>query len=129
MFFIDMKSPGVEVRPIPTLLGEAEFNEVFLTDVRIPDSQRLGEVGEGWKVSLTTLMFERLAISGKPEFAPSASDLLNLAEFCGLDSNAIAESVARFYVADEGISLTHMRSMTAVSRDRKSTRLNSSHVR
>ena len=57
-----MKSPGVEVRPIKQANGQSDFNEVFFTDVRIPDSQRLGEVGEGWKVSLTTLMNERLSI-------------------------------------------------------------------
>ena len=57
-----MKSPGIEVRPIKQISGEANFNEVFFTDVRVPDSQRLGDVGEGWKVALTTLMNERLAI-------------------------------------------------------------------
>ena len=61
-FFLDMKSPGVEVRPIKQISGGANFNEVYFTDVKIPDSQRLGAVGDGWKVSLTTLMNERLAV-------------------------------------------------------------------
>ena len=52
---VDMHAPGVEVRPLRQITGEAEFNEVFLTDARIPDSDRLGEVGEGWKVAQTTL--------------------------------------------------------------------------
>ena len=56
MFFLSMKSPGVEVRPIKQISGGANFNEVFFTDVRVPDSQRLGKVGEGWKAALTTLM-------------------------------------------------------------------------
>jgi alkylation response protein AidB-like acyl-CoA dehydrogenase len=60
----DMTAPGVQVRPLRQLTGEAEFNEVFLTDVRIPDSQRLGAVGEGWAVARTTLMHERVAIGG-----------------------------------------------------------------
>ena len=60
----DMKAPGVEVRPLRQITGEAEFNEVFLTDVRIPDSDRLGAVGEGWAVAQTTLMNERIAIGG-----------------------------------------------------------------
>ena len=63
-FVCDMKVPGVEVRPLRQITGEAEFNEVFLTDVRIPDDYRLGEVGQGWQVAQTTLMNERVAISG-----------------------------------------------------------------
>ena len=63
-FVVDMQAPGVEVRPLRQITGEAEFNEVYFTDVRIPDSERLGEVGEGWRVSMTTLMNERVAIGG-----------------------------------------------------------------
>lgn len=60
----DMRSEGVEVRPLRQLTGEAEFNEVFLTDVRIPDANRLGEIGGGWRVTQSTLMNERVAIGG-----------------------------------------------------------------
>ena len=63
-FSVDMTAPGVEVRPLRQLTGEAEFNEVFLTDVVIPDSDRIGAVGEGWKVATGTLMNERVAIGG-----------------------------------------------------------------
>ncbi|MCX4679556.1 acyl-CoA dehydrogenase family protein [Streptomyces sp. NBC_01433] len=63
-FICDMTDPGVEVRPLRQITGEAEFNEVFLTGVRIPDSRRLGPVGEGWKVAQTTLMNERVSIGG-----------------------------------------------------------------
>jgi alkylation response protein AidB-like acyl-CoA dehydrogenase len=63
-FLADMTDPGVEVRPLRQLTGEAEFNEVFLSDVRIPDADRLGEVGDGWKVATATLMNERVAIGG-----------------------------------------------------------------
>jgi alkylation response protein AidB-like acyl-CoA dehydrogenase len=63
-FVCDMTDPGVEVRPLRQITGEAEFNEVFLTDVRIPDSRRLGAVGEGWRVAQTTLNNERVAIGG-----------------------------------------------------------------
>jgi alkylation response protein AidB-like acyl-CoA dehydrogenase len=61
-FVLDMHAPGVEVRPLRQLTGEAEFNEVFITDARVPDASRLGEVGAGWKVANATLMNERVAI-------------------------------------------------------------------
>ncbi|HVT19785.1 MAG TPA: acyl-CoA dehydrogenase family protein, partial [Mycobacteriales bacterium] len=63
-FVVDMHSPGVEVRPLRQITGDAEFNEVYFTDVRIPDSARIGPVGKGWTVAVTTLMNERLALSG-----------------------------------------------------------------
>jgi alkylation response protein AidB-like acyl-CoA dehydrogenase len=63
-FLCNMHDPGVDVRPLRQITGEAEFNEVFLTDVRIPDAHRLGAVGEGWKVANFTLNNERVAIGG-----------------------------------------------------------------
>src|ERR1700722_13974672 len=63
-FVVDMHAPGVEVRPLRQITGDAEFNEVFFTDVRIPDTQRLDAVGAGWRVATTTLMNERVAIGG-----------------------------------------------------------------
>ena len=63
-FAIDMHSPGVEVRPLRQITGEAEFNEVYLTDAHVPDANRIGAEGEGWRVSLTTLMNERSTIGG-----------------------------------------------------------------
>ncbi len=63
-FALDMHAPGVDVRPLRQITGEAEFNEVHLTDVRVPDVDRIGGLGDGWRVSLTTLMNERVSIGG-----------------------------------------------------------------
>ena len=63
-FVVDMQGPGVEIRPLRQMTGEAEFNEVYFTDTRIADAERLGEPGDGWRVSLTTLMNERVSIGG-----------------------------------------------------------------
>ena len=74
-FSVDMTAPGVDVRPLRQLTGEAEFNEVFLTDVRIPDADRIGQVGEGWKVANATLMSERVNI-GSSRAAPRESGMI-----------------------------------------------------
>ena len=77
MFFLDMKSKGVEIKPIRQANGQSDFNEVYFTDVKIPDVQRLGEVNDGWNVSLTTLMNERMSIEH-----PVATGFPELLEFC-----------------------------------------------
>lgn len=76
-FVVDMQQPGVETRPLRQMTGDAEFNEVYFTDARIPDAERLGEVGEGWRVALTTLMNERVAIGGAQ--APRGSGAISVA--------------------------------------------------
>ena len=119
-FFLDMKSEGIAVKPIRQISGGANFNEVFFNDVRVPDSQRLGEVGEGWKVALTTLMNERLAI-GVPKSA-DYSALTKLAKEISLnDKSAISNDlvrskIAEWYVQAEGLKYTKMRTLTALSK-------------
>ncbi len=119
-FFLDMKSPGVEVKPIKQISGASNFNEVFFTDVRIPDSQRLGDVGEGWKVSITTLMNERLAVGEAP--GPDFDEIMQLAQRLELDGDAavkdpaIRERLADWYIQWQGLKLSKFRTMTALSR-------------
>ncbi|MDX1581619.1 MAG: acyl-CoA dehydrogenase family protein, partial [Alphaproteobacteria bacterium] len=120
MFIVDMKSPGVEVKPIKQVSGRSEFNEVYFTDVRIPDENRLGEVGEGWKVSLTTLMNERLAVGGA--FPSAFEEMFQLArEMEGDDGPAIGdgnvrEQLADWYCKSSGLKNTQFRMISALSR-------------
>ena len=120
MFFLDMKSPGVEIKPIKQANGEAEFNEVYFTDVRIPDAQRLGAVGDGWNVSLTTLMNERLSIganiaTGFPELLDFCSTL-QLDEGPALDDRNVRAKVANWAVRASGLKYTTFRAISALSR-------------
>ena len=122
MFYLSMKSPGVEVKPIKQMSGGANFNEVFFTNVRIPDSQRLGEVGAGWGVALTTLMHERLAVGGGAGGAgPDIKELIALARETELEDgpairNAAArEKIAEWYVRGQGLKYTTYRTLTALS--------------
>ena len=120
MFFIDMKSPGIEVRPIKQISGSSHFNEVYFNDVRVPDAQRLGAVGGGWKVSITTLMNERLAVGQSP--GPDAPDILRLVKTLtidgqpALDDAAVRDKLAHWFVQAEGLKYTRFRTMTALSR-------------
>jgi alkylation response protein AidB-like acyl-CoA dehydrogenase len=111
-FICDMSQPGVEVRPLRQLTGDAEFNEVFLTDVRIPDAARLGEIGEGWAVAQTTLMNERVSIGG---FAiPREGGIIGLAAKAWRSSPAqrtpdLHDELVRLWVAAETLRLTGIR--------------------
>ena len=112
MFVVDMHAPGVEVRPLVQATGEAEFNEVYMTDVRIPDGERLGDVGDGWRVSLTTLMNERVSIGG--QVAPRGSGIIALAMKAYQDSPKRGDAVAReklagFWIEAEVNRLTNLR--------------------
>ncbi|HVV42310.1 MAG TPA: acyl-CoA dehydrogenase [Nitrobacter sp.] len=120
MFYLDMKSPGVEVKPIKQANGMQEFNEVFFTDVRIPDSQRLGAVGDGWNVSLTTLMNERASIgarlaTGLPEVFAFCADLMT-DEGPAIDNPAVRSKLAEWAVKNNGLKYTSYRTMSALSK-------------
>lgn len=119
-FFLDMKSPGVEIRPIRQANDQRTFNEVFFTDVRLPDAQRLGAVGQGWDVSLTTLMNERLAIGGAIstgfeeifDFACRFETETGLA----IEDRAVRSRLAQWAVRASGLKYTGLRAVSALSR-------------
>jgi alkylation response protein AidB-like acyl-CoA dehydrogenase len=119
-FFLDMHSPGIEVRRIKQISGQSNFNEVYFTDVRIPDSQRLGAVGHGWAVAITTLMNERLT-SGETR-GPDVDELFSLARKLDLEDGpaienaSVRERLADWYVRRQGLRWTRFRVMTALSR-------------
>ncbi|MDK1022305.1 MAG: acyl-CoA dehydrogenase family protein [Candidatus Hydrogenedentes bacterium] len=119
-FFLDMKSPGIEINRIKQISGESNFCEVFFSDVRIPDSQRLGEVGDGWSVALTTLMNERLAVGGAspPDFDEVFDSVCatELESGPAIEDMSVREKLADWYVQSRGIQLTTFRTMTALSR-------------
>jgi alkylation response protein AidB-like acyl-CoA dehydrogenase len=120
MFWLDLRSAGVEIRPIHQMSGGSNFNEVYFTDVRIPDAQRLGKVDDGWRVALVTLMNERLAVGGGGGAGPK--EILKLAreldagEGTLLQDKAFRQKLADWYVQAEGLRNTRMRTITALSR-------------
>jgi alkylation response protein AidB-like acyl-CoA dehydrogenase len=122
MFIVDMKAPGVEVRPIHQASGGRDFNEVYFTDVRIKDDHRLGEPGQGWGVALVTLMNERLAVGGSP--GPDYREIMNFARSAAsptgegtlLQNEAFRQKLADWVVRAEGYKLAKFRTMTALSK-------------
>ena len=120
-FYIDMRAPGVEIKPIKQLTGDADFNEVYFTDVRVSDRQRLGEVGQGWQVALTTLMNERAAIGGgigkmDVDLAVAIAQDVELDGQPAIDNAAVRTRIADWYVQEAGLKYTGYRSLTALSR-------------
>ncbi len=112
-FVIDMQAPGVEVRPLTQMTGDSEFNEVYFTDACVPDSNRLGAVGEGWKVALTTLMNERVAIGGVvPARGGGVIDaaLRTWREY-GSDDPAVRDELVHWWVQAEVLRLTNIRAL------------------
>ena len=120
-FYVDMKAPGVEIKPIKQLTGDSDFNEVYFTDVRVSDSQRLGEGGQGWQGSLTTLMNERAAIGGSfgqmdTSLAMSVAEEVEIDGRPALEDAAVRARIANWYVQEAGLKYTGYRSLTALSR-------------
>ena len=119
-FWLDMRTPGVEVRPIKTMAGDSELNEVFLEDVRIPDAQRIGPVDGGWAVVISTLMNERAAIGGSAGLNwPEMIDLalaIRTREGSAMDDPAFRDWLAEIYINAQAKRLLTFRTLTALSR-------------
>ncbi|MCU1392840.1 MAG: acyl-CoA dehydrogenase [Ilumatobacteraceae bacterium] len=114
-FLVDMRSPGIDVRPLRQITGSAHFNEVFLTDVRIPAANVVGEVNRGWGVTMTTLVSERTMI-GSGTSNP-VHDLLRLADrFGGRDDANTRQQLAATYTRMRLLQFTGWRVQTAISR-------------
>ncbi len=110
-FIVDMESDGVEVRPLYQITGEAEFNEVYFTDTHIPDSMRVGEVGQGWTVSMTTLMNERVAIGGNaiPRGQGAIAHAVKAWEESGSNDPVHRDELTALWIEHEAMRLTQVR--------------------
>jgi acyl-CoA dehydrogenase len=119
-FVVDMKAAGVEARPIRQMTGDAEFNEVYLTDVRIKDEDRIGEVGEGWRVAMTVLMHERAGVAGADMFGfdgmMAEMETLMVDGEPAIENQAVRAQLADFYVRISGLANTNLRTLSALSR-------------
>ncbi len=122
-FILDMKSPGVEVRPLKQMSGGAEFNEVYFTDVRIPDENRVGEINQGWECARTTLMNERMTLSGISLDISSitgGSKKDPWSSFIGsirdTEDLVARQKIAQFYIEQECKEITTFRANSARAR-------------
>jgi acyl-CoA dehydrogenase len=117
-FVVDMHAPGVEVRPLRQMTGGASFNEVFFTDVRVPDSHRLGDVNGGWTVALTTLMNERAAIGGGGGGVglPATTRLIESAKATGRNTDPlIRQQLADIVINERVARYTNQRAMAKIA--------------
>ena len=118
-FVVDMHAPGVEVRPLRQITGGASFNEVFFTEVRIPDSHRLGDVNGGWTVALTTLMNERAAIGGGMGSSSSNMSSQRLIELVRHNGKAedplVRQQVADIFINGRVAAFTNLRAMAKIA--------------
>jgi acyl-CoA dehydrogenase len=120
-FIVDMEAPGVEIRPIKQMNGGSGFNEVFFSDVRTPDANRLGAEGDGWRVAITTLMNERSSIGGSMGGGGGIKDLIRLAQNVELngrpaiEDGGVRQRIAEFSVRRSGVKFTGQRGLSALS--------------
>ena len=120
-FFVDMKSPGITVRPIRRLVEDPDLNEVFFDNVYLPDSQRLGAVGAGFKVAVETLMIERYAVTDESGYGPTLDAFIALAGASrinarpALEDGEIRTAIAQAFIERQGLRSIHRRAITAMA--------------
>lgn len=123
-FVLDMKSPGIDVRRIRQISGRSDFNETFLTDVRIPDSNRVGAVGDGWKCAMTTLLNERASPIEDTGDQFSLSSLIEMARATlrdgkpALGDSSVRQKIAHWFAQERALKHFRARLLTSVSRGR-----------
>jgi acyl-CoA dehydrogenase len=115
-FLLDMGAPGIEVRPLRQMTGEAHFSEVFLDGVRVPDAHLLGQPGEGWRIAQTTLTSERSSIAGGTGVTPAA--LIDLARRSGTAGPVLRQALVDVHIRFELLRFLRYRSQTALSQGR-----------
>jgi alkylation response protein AidB-like acyl-CoA dehydrogenase len=116
-FLVDMRTPGIEIRPLRQITGIAHFNEVFLTDVRIPVTMRVGKENDGWRVTTTTLSNERALIGGGGQGGDPVGELIRLARATGLgDDLIVRQQLVQAYTHHELQKYLGWRALSAVSR-------------
>jgi alkylation response protein AidB-like acyl-CoA dehydrogenase len=120
-FLLDMKTPGIEVRPLVEMTGEARFNEVFLNDVRVPDAARLGALHGGWSVTQTTLLNERMAMGGLSSLLEFDKLLAFVKEQGAAADPLVRDEVARVYVELRSLQLLNARIVTKLGRGQMPT--------
>lgn len=119
-FFVDLKSAGIDILPIKQITGASHFNTVVFDNVRIPDAQRLGDIGEGWKVVMATLMNERVSVGDAP--GPDFEQIFSLARKVeindkpAIENDSVRSQLAKWYCQTSGLKFTKMRSLSALSR-------------
>ncbi len=117
---VDMESPGIEVRPLVQITGDAEFNEIFFKDVKVPKSQILGEAGEGWTVAMTTLLHERgtlgMALATRAQI--TVAELADHTRKLGRGSDPLVrQKVAQYTIEARALQLNGYRALTAMKRN------------
>jgi len=121
-FALDMHAPGVEVRPLRQMTGEAEFNEMFFEDVHVPRENLLGGLNEGWRVAMTTLMNERgtFALSSVTRFKITFDEIVDLARKTikngkpAIEDPIVRQTLAEFYVTLEKMKYTAYRTFSKI---------------
>lgn len=115
---VDIQSPGVTVRPLVQVTGDAEFNEVFFEDVRVPKANLVGEKNRGWQVAVTTLMFERVNFGIGHQMEPLLQQLSDLAKRLSMNGHTAAEDaavrqqIAQFYIEAQAVKYNNFRQLT-----------------